>query len=129
MALIEIEAPWSMLREKRVRVLVRGVDVEVETCAWQLDDVSQVESEKRRALEEDMAQRRHNLTSSEMERAHWLSLLLTSVINKADVTVKDVRVCLHDTASKIGGSGAQGLPSTFGLQLSELLLVAGPFRV
>ena len=80
-------------------------------------------------LREDMAQRRHNLTSSEMERAHWLSLLLTSVINKADVTVKDVRVCLHDTASKIGGSGAQGLPSTFGLQLSELLLVAGPFRV
>ena len=41
--------------------------MEVETCAWQLDDVSQVESEKRRALEEDMAQRRYKLTSSEME--------------------------------------------------------------
>ena len=101
--LIEVEAPWSLLQEQHVRVRVQGVDLALETRSWDAGaagDLSQADAAKRQRLEADFAERRQKLLSSEEERAHWLSLLVTAILCKAEVTITDVKVRLDDAASK-----------------------------
>ena len=128
-ALIEVEAPWSLLKERNVRVLVQGVDLSLETRAWDDNaaaDFSGADSAKRQLLEADFEDRRQKLLSSKEERAHWLSLFITALLSKAEVTIRDVKVRLDDAASKVGcaGAGAGTASCTFGLDLDLLQLIA-----
>ena len=75
-------------------------------------------------LEADFEHRRQMLLSSEEERAYWLSLFLTTILSKVEVTIEDVSVRLNDAASKRGGAGAGTCDSIFGLELKECGLVA-----
>lgn len=125
-ALIEIEAPWSFLKEQSVRVLVQDVDLSLETRVLDDDaaaDVSRADEAKRRMLNADLEDLRWKLSTSEEERAHWLSLFVTAILNKVEVTVKDVKMRIVDAASKKGGSRA-GSSCCFGLQLDLLQLVS-----
>lgn len=125
-ALIEFEAPWSLLKERHLRVLVQGVDLSLETRAWDdnaASDFSGADSAKRQLLEADFADRRQKLLSSEAERAHWLSLFITALLCKAEVTIRVVKVRLDDAASK-KGAGVGTASITFGLDLDLLQLIA-----
>lgn len=125
--LIEIEAPWSFIKEQPVRVLVQDVDVSLETRAWDdgaAADFLQADATTRRLLDEHFADQRLKLLTSEEERAHWLSLFITALLNKTEVTIKNVRIRIDDAASKKGGAGAGSAPASFGLELDLLQLVA-----
>lgn len=130
--MIEIVAPWSLLktREQRVRVRIQGVDVALETCAWNAEaaaDFSKADAEKEAQLEADFAERRQNLLSSDSERAHWLSLCITALLGKADVSIQGVKVRLEDTASFKGGPHAETPPACeMGVELDALDLLADP---
>lgn len=130
--MIEIVAPWSLLRarEQRIRVLVQGVDIVLQTCAWDgaaAADCVNADVEKQRLLEADFAERRQKLLSSDTERAHWLSLLVTALLSKADVSVHKVKVRLDDLASSTGEACAGSSPGdSFGLDLDKIELLADP---
>jgi len=122
-ALIEIEAPWSFLKGQSVRVLVQDVDLSLETRVLDDDVAADVSDEaKRGMLNADLEDLRWKLSTSEEERAHWLSLFVTAILSKVEVTVKDVKMRIVDAASK-GGSRA-GSSCCFGLQLDLLQLVS-----
>ena len=98
----------------------------LETCKWSdssAGDLSRVDASEKRFLEADFAERRQKLLSSEEERAHWLSLFITTLLSKAEVTIKDVRIRLDDSASKQGGAGAGTTTSSFGIDLELVQLI------
>jgi hypothetical protein len=127
--LIDIEAPWSLLKERQVRVKVNGVSLSLETRSWDdsmAADLVPPDSAKSELLEADFVDRRQKLLTSEEERARMLSLLITALFSKVDLTITNVEMHLADAASKVAcsGAGAGASCSTFLLKLNRMHLVA-----
>jgi hypothetical protein len=127
--LIDIEAPWSLLMERQVRVKVNGVSLSLETRSWDdsmAADLVPPDSAKSELLEADFVDRRQKLLTSEEERARMLSLLITALFSKVDLTITNVEVHLADAASKVAcsGAGAGASCSKFLLKLNRMHLVA-----
>jgi hypothetical protein len=127
--LIDIEAPWSLLKERQVRVKVNGVSLSLATRSWDESmaaDLVPPDSSKSEQLEADFVDRRQKLLTSEEERARILSLLITALFSKVDLTITNVEVHLDDAASKVAcsGAGAGASCSTFLVKLNRMHLVA-----